>query len=266
MIAFPVELKAAAWLACAACLSAASPAAVAQNPRLDRDSPFFRELLAEPVPEDPRDLLLKAKLFNRAQIAPEGDNLGRWLDRTRLMALLGEPMPTPAPRTIGEAIAAERSSPESFEKLRVRVLQSLLTIERAAGGKADDFLYTKGPIAYVGNSVWQGGATNRRVWIRVKVTSRSSQTIEVFGISIAHPADIRHKMEFWGCTLEGEGSLEPRTTRYAVCQDTLDMDKSPVAVRAIAADDFAIPIDVTRIETKGLRVMTSGDTLADKSD
>jgi hypothetical protein len=252
------ERKSVAWLACAALISVSAQMSAAQGLRLDKESPFSRELRAEPLPQDPAELLVKAQLFNRGQAGADGMDLAHWLDRTRILDLLGEPTPAPLPHTIGEAIAIERSSPESFDQLRRRAMDSVLTVERATDSKSDDFQYS-GRIAYLGNSVWQGGATNRRVWIRVKVTNHSSRPIDLFGIT--HEADRGRALDFSRCTLQGGGSLAAQATRYAICLDEVDIDKTPLAMRAIAADILVPPLRVARIEMADIRLVEHGDTL-----
>jgi len=246
------------------CISAVTSIAAAQDLPLDKESSFFRELRAEPVPEDPAELLVKAQLFNRGRAGSDGVDLAHWLDRTRILNLIGEPLPAPAPRTIGEAVAIEKSSPENFDKLRRRAMDTVLTVERATDSKSDDFQYS-GRIAYLGNSVWQGGATNRRVWIRVKATNHSSRPIDLFGI--IHEADPGRALDFWSCTLEGGGgSLAPKTTGYAICLNAVDIDRTALAMRAITADVLVPPLRVTRIEMGDMRLVDHGDTLPANSD
>lgn len=245
------------------CLFTAGGMTAAQNLVLDPGSPFFQELHAEPVPQDPAEILVKVALLGRTRNSSDGVALVKWLDRTRIMALLGEPLAVP--KTISEAIALEKSAKETFEDLFLRAMNSQLVVERATDSTVGSFQYN-GRIAYLGNSVWQGGATNRRLWIRMKVESRSTRPINVFGIAIPHPTDPRGKLDFWRCTFDGGESLAPQATRYALCQDDLDIDKSPAAVQAISADVLALPIRVTRIEMPEIRLVGHNSTLPENND
>lgn len=257
------KTKLVARLLCMVCMSVTTAIAAAQDLVLDKESPFFRELRAEPVPQTPPELLLKAELFNRGRINSEGNALAHWLDRTRILELLGEPLPTPPPHTIGEAIAFEKSAPENLEKLRRRAMEAVLTVERAVDSKADDFQYN-GRIAYLGNGVWQGGATNRRVWIRVKATNHSARPIDLLGIR--HEADQGRALDFWTCTWDGASRLAPEATQYAMCLDQIDFDKTPVSMRAITAAVLTPPLLITRIEMPDMRLIERFDTLPPKSD
>jgi hypothetical protein len=237
--------------------------AAAQFVVFDPGSPFFQALRAEALPSDPSELLVKAHLLGRTRRASDGTALSDGMERARIMALLGEPLRTP--RTIDEAITQEKASTETLEALLKRAMNAQISVERADDSTADSFRYS-GRLSYWGHGVWQGGATNRRVWMRVKVSSRSDRPIRLIGISIPYPADSNRRFDFWQCSFEGDGILAPRASAYAMCLDAIDVDKPDDALRAISAKALTQPIELTRIEMPDMRLVVHNSTLPEDNN
>lgn len=82
--------------------------AVGQPIVLDKNSSFFRELLARPVPDDLAQLVTIGYVFNGAGLHNEGYRLHEWADRRRTKELLGEPLDLPP--TVASAAHSRRGS------------------------------------------------------------------------------------------------------------------------------------------------------------
>jgi hypothetical protein len=242
-----VKGAALALLSCAL-LSTAAPAreaekksartVVSEGTVLDLKSPFFRELLARPLPSDRRELDTVAFVFRQAGHETAYFRLLDWQERRELKALLGERFDPPA--TVQDAITGRG---EPGLELRRRAMRAILSLEPAQSD-GSEVTYADGPIRYLGNSVWRGGRSNRILWMRVRAQNNYKAAIEEFEARMRHSNEIEFVFR---CKAEKGPALAPKRTALTVCRADFDAPKPEPAIDQLLATPLAIGLSSVRL-------------------